>query len=436
MYKRQEYDWLKDLVEIIEKNENPEHSYEYTKLQMFQENVFCFTPKGSVIKLPKEATAIDFAYAVHTKIGNSATGCEINGNKSDLQTILHNGDRVNIITSKNNSPSLHWIPTTKTGKARAAIRRYWHEKGERKEERVKKYNTTLWISLPDFPGKLGEVTSLIGDNKGNIIGVEMAEKKANHINFLFDIQIDDLKNFTKLISELKQKEFNINPNIRKLKSDYPIDDSKSPISIANFNAVGGSTILYSGHFPRFHPSDFKVKTLDGVADDWPMTYQELEPYYDLNDNMHGVSGLKGDPAYPPKPTRPTPPLALGHSGEVLARGFNKLGWHWWPSDNAIPSVEYDGNSPDHGGYLRSMTSSDIVYWPKALRRGVQLKTYSRVREILVDKSGKASGAIYYDKNGDLQIQKARVVVMAANGVGTSRIPVSYTHLTLPTNREV
>ena len=62
-----EYDWLKDLVEIIEKNENPEHSYEYTKLQMFQENVFCFTPKGSVIKLPKDATPIDFAYAVHTK---------------------------------------------------------------------------------------------------------------------------------------------------------------------------------------------------------------------------------------------------------------------------------------------------------------------------------------------------------------------------------
>ena len=102
-----EYDWLKDLVEIIERNENPEHSYEYTKLQMFQENVFCFTPKGSVIKLPKDATPIDFAYAVHTKIGNTAIGCEINGNKSELQEVLRNGDRVNIITSKNQSP--HFI---------------------------------------------------------------------------------------------------------------------------------------------------------------------------------------------------------------------------------------------------------------------------------------------------------------------------------------
>ena len=156
-----EYDWLKDLVEIIEKNENPEHYYEYTKLQMFQENVFCFTPKGSVIKLPKDATPIDFAYAVHTKIGDTAVGCEINGYKSELQTILRNGDRVKIITSKNNSPSLHWIPTTKTGKARAAIRRYWHDKGEEKQERIKKYNTTLWISLPDRPGQLGDVSSCL-----------------------------------------------------------------------------------------------------------------------------------------------------------------------------------------------------------------------------------------------------------------------------------
>jgi RelA/SpoT family (p)ppGpp synthetase len=200
-----EYDWLKDLVEIIEKNENPEDSYEYTKLQMFQENVFCFTPKGSVIKLPKDATAIDFAYAVHTKIGNSAIGCEVNGNSSELQTILRNGDRVNILTSKNSSPSLHWIPATKTGKARAAIRRYWHDKGEQKEEKTKKYNTTLWISLPDKPGQLGDISSLIGSHKLNISNLEMAGKNPNYINFKFRLIIRNLKNFTNFIAELKQK---------------------------------------------------------------------------------------------------------------------------------------------------------------------------------------------------------------------------------------
>ena len=200
-----EYDWLKDLVEIIEKNENPEHSYEYTKLQMFQENVFCFTPKGSVIKLPKDATPIDFAYAVHTKVGNSAIGCEINGNKGELQNILRNGDTIKIITSKNHSPSLHWIPITKTGKARSAIRRYWHDKGEEKEQRVKKYNTTLWISLPDKPGQLGGITSLIGDHKLNISNLVMAGKNPNYINFKFQLIIKNLKNFTNFIAELKQK---------------------------------------------------------------------------------------------------------------------------------------------------------------------------------------------------------------------------------------
>ena len=201
-----EYDWLADLVEIIDKNENPEHFFEYTKLQMFQENVFCFTPKGSVIKLPKDATPIDFAYAVHTKIGNSTVACKINGNDSELQSLLHNGDVVDIVTSKNKSPSLHWIPITKTGKARSAIRKYWYKKGEEKALRVKKYNTTLWMSLPDKPGKLGEVTTLLGNHSLNISSVEMKEKSKEYINFRFNLIIRDLKNFTNFISELKQKE--------------------------------------------------------------------------------------------------------------------------------------------------------------------------------------------------------------------------------------
>ena len=201
-----EYDWLKDLVEIIDRNENPEDFLEYTKLHMFQENVFCFTPKGSIIKLPKDATPIDFAYAVHTKIGDTATGCLINGIEKDLQSILRNGDIVKIITSKKVSPSLHWLPLTKTGKARAAIRRYWQYRENSNVPKVKQYNTTLWISLPDIPGKLGEVTTLIGENKLNISSVEMKEKTKDYINFRFNLIINDLKNFTNFISELKQKE--------------------------------------------------------------------------------------------------------------------------------------------------------------------------------------------------------------------------------------
>ncbi len=201
-----EYDWLKDLVDIIERNENPEHYFEYTKLQMFQENVFCFTPKGSVIKLPKNATPIDFAYAVHTQIGDTAIGCEINGKDSPLQSELRNGDVVKITTSKKVSPSLHWLSSTKTGKARSAIRKYWQYR-ENSKQIDKKYNTSLWVSLPDKPGILGDVTSLVGQNKINISSVEMTEKTKTSINFKFNLIISDLKNFTKLLSELKQRQY-------------------------------------------------------------------------------------------------------------------------------------------------------------------------------------------------------------------------------------
>ena len=200
-----EYDWLRDLVEIIEAGTSPEHYYELTKLQMFQENVFCFTPKGAVIKLPQKATPIDFAYAVHTKIGNNAIGCTINGRQATFQTILKNGDLVNIETSKNASPSLHWLSSSTTGKARSAIRRYWQDKStENKNTTVKNYSSTIEIDLPHKPGVLGHITSLIGLNKGNIINLEILKRKKEHLKFSIDLQIKDLKNFTNLISQIKQ----------------------------------------------------------------------------------------------------------------------------------------------------------------------------------------------------------------------------------------
>ena len=204
-----EYDWLRDLVEIMETKNSPEHNYEFTKLQMFQENVFCFSPKGAVIKLPKDATPIDFAYAVHTKIGNTAIGCRINGRDSALQSTLYNGDTIEIINSKNVSPSFHWISSSKTGKARAAIRRYWHDKtGDNKAKKNKTYKSTLVMDLPDQPGVLGDISTLIGLNRCNILNVELLGKKDKFIHFSFDIQINDLKNFTNLISQIKQKKLN------------------------------------------------------------------------------------------------------------------------------------------------------------------------------------------------------------------------------------
>ncbi len=116
-------------------------------------------------------------------------------------------------------------------------------------------------------------------------------------------------------------DFGLSPNSRGRSEDYPVNDSESPIQASMFNAVGGSTILYAAHFPRMHPADFRVRSLDGVADDWPLDYAQLEPWYDVNARMMGVAGLAGDPAYPPK--QPTlPPVSLGKLGETLAHGFN------------------------------------------------------------------------------------------------------------------
>ena len=202
-----EYEWLRDLVEIIEKDTSLDHFLEYTKLQMFQDNVFCFTPKGEVIKLPRNATPIDFAYAVHTKVGDSVIACEVNGRGSPLQTILNNGDVVKIIGSKNVSPSLEWLSYAKTGKARASIRRYWQNKSNLKELSDKKYISSLCIQIPHVPGKLGEVSSLIGFHQNNIINMEISAKKTDYLEFIFDIQIKELKNYRNLISELKLKEY-------------------------------------------------------------------------------------------------------------------------------------------------------------------------------------------------------------------------------------
>ncbi|MAW17553.1 MAG: GTP pyrophosphokinase [Pelagibacteraceae bacterium] len=203
-----EYDWLRDLVEIIEAGNSPEHYYEFTKLQMFQENVFCFTPKGAVIKLPKDASPIDFAYAVHTKIGESAIGCNINGRASTLQSVLKNGDMVEIVSSKNASPSLHWLSSSKTGKARASIRRYWQDKSVNNyKPKDKNYTSAIVVDLPHKPGVLGNISSLIGMNQGNILNVEMLKKKKDILQFSFDLQFKDLKNFTNLISQIRQNNF-------------------------------------------------------------------------------------------------------------------------------------------------------------------------------------------------------------------------------------
>ncbi len=117
------YRWLRHTVDMLAEGDNPEEFLEHTKLELFQDQVFCFTPKGLLIALPRGATPIDFAFAVHTKVGHSAVGCKINGHMSPLLSELQNGDEVEIIRSEGQVPPAAWEGLVVTGKARAAIRR-------------------------------------------------------------------------------------------------------------------------------------------------------------------------------------------------------------------------------------------------------------------------------------------------------------------------
>ncbi len=236
----------------------------------------------------------------------------------------------------------------------------------------------------------------------------------------------------------QQDDFHLSPNVRQAPADYPINDENSPIKIVNYNGVGGGTVLFAGHFPRMHPSDFRVRSLDGVADDWPLDYDTLAPFYALNDKMMGVAGLAGDPAYPSGKAPVMPPLPLGRSGEVMARGFNKLGWHWWPSDAAIATEEYDGRPQCinlaaclAGCAQGAKGSADITYWPHALRAGVELRTGCRVREVILGADGMAKGVIYAGADGKEVRQDAHVVVLACNGVGTPRLLLNSTSTAFP-----
>ena len=117
------YASLRQTIEQLAEGDNPEEFLEHTKLELFLDQVFCFTPKGRIIALPKGATPIDFAYAVHTDIGNSCIGCKLNGKIMPVITELQNGDEVDIIRSKQQSPPAAWESVVMTGKARSSIRR-------------------------------------------------------------------------------------------------------------------------------------------------------------------------------------------------------------------------------------------------------------------------------------------------------------------------
>ena len=153
--------WLRDLIEIVDASHDAEELLEHTRLAIYQDRIFAFTPKGALHQLPKGATPIDFAYAVHTDLGSMAVGAKINGRHMPLRTPLNNGDVVEIIKSRTSSPQLSWLSFVVTGKARAAIRRAVRA---RERQEVAAIGRKLFEEIVErLPSKVGKkaITSAI-----------------------------------------------------------------------------------------------------------------------------------------------------------------------------------------------------------------------------------------------------------------------------------
>lgn len=216
-------------------------------------------------------------------------------------------------------------------------------------------------------------------------------------------------------------------NIRRRPYDYPVA-TEDELTLM-WNGVGGSTVHYTATWPRLRPSDFRKGVEHSLAPDWPFTYEDLAPYYEVNDRNCGVSGLKGDPAMPPREDYQTPPTPHGPFGRVAAKGFDALGWHWWPMDEAIITEDYDGRQAcnncgncQSGCPRGSLADVSFTHWPKAIVAGAQLRTNCRVERVETDRAGRATGAVYVDRMaGTRHFQAADLVIVACNGIGTPRL---------------
>ena len=225
-----------------------------------------------------------------------------------------------------------------------------------------------------------------------------------------------------------QNQWAHDPNVRDLPADYPLNVADSDMSPVMFNAVGGSTIFYGGQWVRLLPSDFRVRSLDGVAHDWPISYEDLAPYYADLEQFIGVAGLPGDTTYPPGPDYPLPPHPIGKVGRKAAESANALGWHWWPGIHSIASQKFKEltqcarwGTCEWGCPEGAKASADIAYWPHALKSGATLLTGARARRIETRDDGAVSGVVWIDRAGAEHRQLANAVVVCANSIGTSRL---------------
>lgn len=226
---------------------------------------------------------------------------------------------------------------------------------------------------------------------------------------------------------LASRRWSSNPAVRAGAADVAPITSSSDLGVLDFSGVGGGTILYNAQWPRLRPDDLRVRTVDGIADDWPISWDELAPWYERTDVEFGVSGLGGDPTLPECADPPLPSLPIGEVGLRVARAHRRLGWHWWPAVNAIASVPtrtqracVQRGSCGQGCNEGAKGSTDRTHWPDAIAAGADLVTGAWVRRILVD-GDTATGVEWVDDAGTVHVQPADVVLCAMNAIGSARL---------------
>lgn len=207
-----------------------------------------------------------------------------------------------------------------------------------------------------------------------------------------------------------------------------ISSGKDPTQIFMVKAVGGGTVHYSAVSLRFHRSDFRMKSRDGVGEDWPITYEDLEPYYDRVEAMLGVSGQNTNPFDEPRKPYPLPPHQLNTNSLLIRKGCEILGLHAHPSPLAIISRNYDGRFACNqcgfcfeGCRMTSKSSVDLVYIPRAEKQGAVIRPNCYVRRLEVDAQGRISGIVYLDENRNERRQRASLYIVSCNGINTPRL---------------
>jgi choline dehydrogenase-like flavoprotein len=240
------------------------------------------------------------------------------------------------------------------------------------------------------------------------------------------VEPEDHPHFSSDWTWQRHTNWNADVNRRRHPDDYPVQTNSSQVLM--WNGVGGSTNVYGAIWPRYRPSDFRKGDEHGLQPNWPISYEDVAPFYEQADRLIGTSGLAGDPAMPPRDSCPTGPLPFTRAAARLAEAFDRLGWHWWPAEAGVISEDYDGRPACNGcgicnGCPRgSMSKFSLSVWPKALAAGAELCTHARVVKIEKGTDGRVTGVHYVDRNtGRAVFRGSKIVIVAANGVGTPRL---------------